>query len=84
MSAATAETRSRPDGEMSSTRAPAREIPTLALTKVEASASLSMSVDSFERYVLSDVRVIRRGRLVLVPVVELERWLERSAERTLV
>ena len=42
-----------------------------------------MSIDSLERYVLHDLRVIRRGRLVLVPVVELERWANENAERTL-
>ena len=64
-------------------RAHAREVPVLGLTKVEASVALSMSVDSFERYVMPGVRVVRRGRLVIVPVRELERWLESEAERTL-
>lgn len=64
-------------------RARARET-RLALTKVEAAASLSMSVDSFERHVMPELRVVRRGRLVLVPVVELERWLERESSRTVV
>ena len=45
-----------------------------ALRVEEAAASLGMSRDSFDRYVMPDVRVIRRGRLVLVPVRELERW----------
>jgi hypothetical protein len=41
--------------------------------------SLAMSVDSFERNVMPEIRVVRMGALVLVPVVELERWLERHA-----
>ncbi len=41
------------------------------------------SVDSFERYVQPHVRMIRRGRLRLVPVAELERWCEDNAERVL-
>ena len=45
--------------------------------------ALSMSVDSFERYVMADVRCIRRGRLRLFPVVELESWANANAERTL-
>jgi hypothetical protein len=77
-----AETDCAAEGYVVGLRARAREA-RLALTKAEASASLSMSVDSFERYVLPAVRVVRRGRLVLVPVVELERWLERESERTL-
>ena len=42
-----------------------------------------MSVDSFERHVQSELRLIRRGPLRLVPVRELERWLEANAARTL-
>jgi hypothetical protein len=55
----------------------------LALTKAEAAEALSMSVDSFERHVQPDLRLIRRGRLVLVPVREIERWTEENAARTL-
>ena len=55
----------------------------IALSKPEAAAALSMSVDSFERYVQADVRCIRRGRLRLYPVDELERWANENAERTL-
>jgi hypothetical protein len=57
--------------------------PRLALTRAEAARALGMSVDSLERYVLPEVRVVRRGTLVLIPVSELQRWLEASAERTL-
>lgn len=42
-----------------------------------------MSVDSFERYVQADVRCVRRGRMRLFPVVELERWAGENAERLL-
>ena len=55
----------------------------IALSKPEAAAALSMSVDSLERHVLPDLRVIRRGRLVLIAVAELERWANDNAERTL-
>jgi hypothetical protein len=55
----------------------------LTVTKAEAAELLSMSVDSFERFVMPDVRVVRRGRLVLVPVAELERWVAENAARTL-
>lgn len=53
----------------------------IALGKPEAAGALGMSVDSFERYVQSDVRCIRRGRLRLFPVAELERWANDNAER---
>jgi hypothetical protein len=55
----------------------------LALTKPEAAAALSMSVDSFERYVQPDLKLVRRGRIVLVPVRELEAWIAANAARTL-
>ena len=52
----------------------------LALTKSQAAYALAMSVDSFERHVLPDVRCVRKGRLRLYPIRELEAWLERNAE----
>jgi hypothetical protein len=55
----------------------------LALTRAEAAAALGISVDSFERYVQPELRLIRRGRLRLVAVRELEVWLERNAARVL-
>jgi hypothetical protein len=55
----------------------------LALTREHAARALDMSLDSFERHVQPELRLIRRGRLRLVPVRELDRWLERNAERVL-
>lgn len=55
----------------------------LALTRTEAAESLGMSLDSFERHVQDEIRLIRRGRMRLVPVTELQQWLEREAERPL-
>jgi hypothetical protein len=57
--------------------------PRIALTKAEAAESLGMSVDSLDRYVLPHVKVIRQGRLVLVAVRELERWVEQNQALTL-
>jgi hypothetical protein len=42
--------------------------------------SLGMSLDSFERHVQPELRLIRRGKLRLVPVAELERCANESAE----
>jgi len=55
----------------------------LALTKQEAAAALGMSIDHLDRHVMPDLRVVRSGRLRLIPVAELERWLERNAARVL-
>lgn len=58
-------------------------VPRVALTRAEAAASLGISVESFRTVVQPSVRLIRRGRIVLVPVSELERWAMESAEHTL-
>jgi hypothetical protein len=60
-----------------------KAVPALALTKTEAARSLGMSVRSFDKYVMPDVKIIRRGSMVLISVRELERWADESAERTL-
>jgi hypothetical protein len=57
--------------------------PRLALNPVEAAAAIGVSRDFFDLYVLAELRVVRRGRKVLVPVAELQRWLERSAAVTI-
>lgn len=57
-------------------------VPRLALSKREAADSIGVSVDYFEEHVQSELRLVRRGRKVLVPMKELERWLERSAALT--
>ena len=57
--------------------------PRLALTREEAARSLGVSLDSFERYIQPDLKLIRRGRLRLVPTSELERWVTENAQRTL-
>ena len=53
----------------------------LALSPAEAAASLGVSRDYFDDHVLPDLRAVRRGRRVLIPTRELERWLEREAAR---
>jgi excisionase family DNA binding protein len=58
-------------------------VPRVALTREEAAAALGMSLTAFEQYVQPELRLIRRGRLRLVPVTELQRWVESAAERTL-
>ena len=57
--------------------------PPIAVDRATAASMLAMSVDSFEKYVQSDVKLVRRGKLRLVPVAELEAWCAKNAERTL-
>jgi excisionase family DNA binding protein len=56
-----------------------RELPRLALSPDEAASSLGVSRDFFDEHVRPDLRVIRLGRRILVPVAELERWLAENA-----
>lgn len=51
------------------------EIPALALPVAQAAASLGLSENHFRRDVLPHVRTIKVGRVRIVPVIELERWL---------
>jgi excisionase family DNA binding protein len=76
--------RDREAGDRKSERVRTKPAPLrLALTPMEAAASIGVSRDFFDEHVLPELRVVRRGRLVLIPLVELERWLERNAARTL-
>lgn len=51
----------------------------LALSKQEAAAALGVSVDYFEHHIQPELHIVRRGRRRLIPIAELERWLERAA-----
>ena len=58
-------------------------VPRLALDRAEAAAAIGMSIDSFERHVQPSLRMVRLGRMRLVPISELQRWLAEHSERTL-
>lgn len=64
-------------------RKPATSISRFALTPAEAAASIGVGEDFFTAHVRPELRVVRRGRKVLVATTELERWLEQSAEHPL-
>jgi hypothetical protein len=49
----------------------------------EAAAALGVSADFFDLHVRPELKLIRRGRLVLVRVSELERWAQAHEELTL-
>jgi hypothetical protein len=55
----------------------------LALSRTEAAAAIGMSVDSFERYVQPELKIVRVGRMRLIQVRELERWLQENAAHIL-
>lgn len=55
----------------------------LTLSKAEAAQVLGVSVDHLERHVLPDLRVVRSGRLRLIPRDELETWVRSHSARAL-
>jgi excisionase family DNA binding protein len=70
--------RSRRNGSSSE---PIKLGPRLALSPDEAAALLGVSRDYFDEHVIDELRVVRRGRRILVSLTELERWLERASTR---
>ncbi len=56
-------------------------IPTLALRPEQAARALGVSRAFFFQSILPELRVVRCGRLRLVPVRSLEEWLDRRAAR---
>lgn len=56
--------------------------PRLGLTIEEAAAAVGMSESSFKRHVQPELRIVRRGSLRIIPVPEIERWLEGNAAFT--
>jgi excisionase family DNA binding protein len=61
------------------THPPTKLGPRLALSPGEAADVLGVSRDYFDEHILPELRIIRRGRRILIPLAEIERWLERSA-----
>ncbi len=55
----------------------------LAYSRADAAKALGVSTDFFDEHIAHEVRAVRRGRLRLYPVRELEIWLERSASLAL-
>lgn len=57
--------------------------PRLALELGEAAAALGVSPKYLSEHIRPELRLVRRGRKVLVPIRELEAWLAENAARTL-
>lgn len=52
-------------------------VPRTALTIEEAAESLGVSKNTLRRYVLPSIKSVRLGRAVVIPIPEIDRWLER-------
>ncbi len=50
----------------------------LMLRLREAAEALGMCEDSFTRHVAPEIAMVRRGKLRLVPIGELERWVHEN------
>ncbi|MFN8121299.1 MAG: helix-turn-helix domain-containing protein [Thermoleophilia bacterium] len=61
------------------TKTSAQATPRLALTPDQAAEALGVSRDTLERHILGELRVVRRGRRILISVAELERWLDANS-----
>ena len=55
-------------------------VPRLALRVEEAAAALGVSDDFYRDHVSADLRIVRKGRLRLVAVTEIQRWLDANGE----
>jgi excisionase family DNA binding protein len=60
-----------------------RDSPQLALRPEQAARALGVSRSFFFAEILPELRVVRCGRLRLVPLRSLEDWLEQHAARAL-
>lgn len=56
----------------------------LLVSKALAARLLSISIDTFEREIMPDIRVVRIGRRVLFAVADLGEWVEEHAAVPLV
>ena len=64
-------------------RKPVSQLPRLALSPEEAATVLGVSRDYFDTHIAPELRIVRRGRRKLVPLRELDAWLDREANFTL-
>ncbi len=62
---------------------PIAPVPRVALTREEAAQSLGVGLTTFKTQVQPDLRMVRRGKVRLISVAELERWLDANAEKVL-
>lgn len=55
----------------------------LACSREDAAAMLRISVDSFDKHVVPHLRTTQIGRLVRIPIAELDRWVSENTARAL-
>jgi hypothetical protein len=60
-----------------------RPLPRVAFKVGEAAHVLGVSEDFFSTHIAPELRCVRRGRLKLFALRELERWMDENASRVL-
>jgi excisionase family DNA binding protein len=78
------ETPEPPQQRRNGAAAPPKLGPRLALSPNEAARVLGVSRDYLDEHVIGELRIVRRGRRILIALAELESWLDRSAARATV
>jgi excisionase family DNA binding protein len=58
----------------------AERVDALAISREEAAERLGVSLDSFERHVQPQIRTVRVGRRILIPVAAVEAFVEGEAD----
>jgi hypothetical protein len=53
--------------------------PHLALRLGAAAGALGVSHDHFRKHIAPELRIVRRGRVQIVPITELQRWMNEHA-----
>jgi hypothetical protein len=59
---------------------PVASVPRKALTRAETAASIGVSLSFFAEHVQPQLKIVRLGSVRLVPLRELDRWLEHEAQ----
>jgi len=60
----------------------ASQLPRLSISPDEAAEMLGVSRDFFDEHIKPELRIVRRGsKTILIPIAELQRWLDKSATR---
>lgn len=72
-----------PAGRASNSPSPAQTLRRIAVRRSEAAELLSVSVDFFEQHIQPELPIIRRGRVRLFRVLDLEQWATQNAALTL-
>lgn len=71
--------RKRSPGRQRPEDARAAGVARIGLTVDEAAAAIGVSRDHFERHVKPGIRIVYLGSRIIVPVKELEKWVDRQA-----